>query len=383
LSLLLLLQNRGRMTGPALAAELEVSVRTVYRDVESLSAAGVPVYADRGPSGGYRLLDGYRTRLTGLTSDEAESLFLAGMPGPAAELGLGGALAAAQLKLTAALPAELRDRVGRVSERFHLDAPGWFRDAEDTPFLADIASALWRDRRIAVRYRRWGNEIVERELDPLGLVLKAGVWYLVARRADPGTWPADRRNHESADEAGGRPGAESGAEPGAERGEMAHLAGGPVGAPRTYRVSRVLALRVGQERAARPADFDLAEFWGTRSAQLRAALWRDQATVRLSPRGRALVPAVCGSVEARAVAESAGAPSEDGWVEATLPIESTRHAESMLLRLGAEVEVLAPAELRAQLAITARALTALYATVYRARSLPPSPCRRPRAAAPG
>jgi len=333
LSLLLLLQNRGQMTGPALAAELEVSVRTVYRDVESLSAAGVPVYADRGPSGGYRLLDGYRTRLTGLTSDEAESLFLAGMPGPAAELGLGGALAAAQLKLTAALPAELRDRVGRVSERFHLDAPGWFRDAEDTPFLADIASALWRDRRIAVRYRRWGNEIVERELDPLGLVLKAGVWYLVARRADPGAGP----------------------------GEMAHLVGGPVDAPRTYRVSRVLALRVGQERAARPAEFDLAEFWGTRSAQLRAALWRDEATVRLSPRGRALVAVVCGPVEARAVAETAGAPDEHGWIEATLPIESTQHAESMLLRLGAEVEVLTPVELRAQLTTTAHALAARYA----------------------
>ena len=316
------------MTGPALAAELEVSVRTVYRDVESLSAAGVPVYADRGPAGGYRLLDGYRTRLTGLTSDEAESLFLAGMPGPAAELGLGGALAAAQLKLTAALPAELRDRVGRVSERFHLDAPGWFRDAEDTPFLADIASALWRDRRIAVRYRRWGNEIVERELDPLGLVLKAGVWYLVARRADPATPPPDKS----------------------------------VAAPRTYRVSRVLALRVGQERAARPSGFDLAEFWGTRSEQLRAALWRDEATVRLSPRGRALVPLVCGSVEGRAVADSAGAPDEHGWIEATLPIESVQHAESMLLRLGAEVEVLAPAELRARLATTARALAARYAT---------------------
>jgi predicted DNA-binding transcriptional regulator YafY len=317
LSLLLLLQNRGRMTAAALARELEVSVRTIHRDVESLAAAGVPVYADRGRHGGYQLVDGYRTRLTGLTTDEADSLFLAGAPGPAAELGLGGALAAAQLKLSAALPPELRDRAARVGERFHLDAPGWFRDADETPFLAPVAEAVWEGIRVRMRYRRWGNDEIRRELDPLGLVLKAGVWYLAAI--------ASGRDE-----------------------------------PRTYRVSRVLELESTGERFSRPEGFDLAQFWQQRSEDLRERLWRGTATVRLSPHGAQRLPLLLGSVESRAARESAGEPDAQGWVEVVLPIESMPHAESTLLRLGADAEVVEPLELRDRMAQTARAMTARY-----------------------
>ena len=152
--LLLLLQTNGKMTASRLAEELEVSVRTIYRDIEALSGAGVPIYAEAGPGGGVRLVDGYRTRLTGLTAEEAEALALSGLPGAASELGLGTVLAAAQLKVDAALPPELRSRAVRMRERFHLDAPGWFAREEPVPHLAALSRAVWEEQRVEIRYRK-------------------------------------------------------------------------------------------------------------------------------------------------------------------------------------------------------------------------------------
>jgi predicted DNA-binding transcriptional regulator YafY len=314
LSLLLLLQTRGRLTARELADELEVSLRTVYRDVESLSEAGVPIYADRGPSGGYQLLDGYRTRLTGLTTEEAEALFLAGMPGPAAELGLGEVLAATELKLLAALPPELRSRAGRVRERIHLDAPGWFHEADRTPHLAAVADAVWHQRALRVRYRRWGGE-VWRELEPLGLVLKAGAWYLVAQVE---------------------------------------------GQPRAYRVARILDLATLERRFERPAGFDLAAFWAIWSEDFHSRIYPEDAIVRLSPRGLALLPYVVDPGKARVALACAEPPDQEGWVRVKLPTETLQHALVDVLKFGADAEALAPPELRRRLAETARVLSERY-----------------------
>ncbi|MFG2341105.1 helix-turn-helix transcriptional regulator [Streptomyces yangpuensis] len=315
LSLLLLLQNRGRMTAPELAAELEVSVRTVYRDVDALGAAGVPVLADRGPAGGYRLADGYRTRLTGLTDTQAGSLFLAGAPGPAQDLGLGADLAAAQLKLQAALPAPLAGRARQIQDRFHLDATAWFRDADPVPHLARIAQAVWDQRVLHAHYRRWRGE-VRRELRPLGLVLKSGIWYLVA--------------------------------------------GADHGAVRTYRVARFLTVDTDEEGFERPAGFELATYWQESTRRLDAALHRQTAQLRLSPRGRQLLPMQFGAAGARALAD-AGPPDADGWVRIGLAVESEAVAVGDLLRLGTEAEVLGPPELRRALAETVTALAGRYA----------------------
>lgn len=314
LSLLLLLQNRGRMTADELAAELEVSVRTVYRDVQALIAAGVPVYGEAGHAGGYALLDGYRTRLTGLTATEAQTLFLAGLPGPAAELGLGSVLAAAELKLEAALPVALHDQVRRIRECFHLDAPGWYRQADKAPHLMAVAAAVWERRVIHVRYRRWhAPQVVERRLEPYGIVLKAGRWYTVARA----------------------------------EGDL-----------RTYRIGQILALEPLDEVFEPPVRFDLARHWQTHTARLQERLWEGEAQIRISPAGIARLQ----DVAAQAVLDGVnrGELEPDGWRRTTIPIESLAHAESELLRLGPEVEVLAPPELRQRITASARAVAALY-----------------------
>lgn len=314
LSILMLLQSRGRLSAQVLADELEVSVRTVYRDVDELSASGVPVWADRGRLGGFQLQPGWRTRVDGLTAPEAQAMFLGGLPGPAAQLGLGEAMASAQLKLLAALPDGWREDARRVSTRFHVDPVDWYRGPAATDHLPAIAQAVWGERKIEVRYESWSGT-TQRWLEPLGLVLKAGVWYVVA-----------------------------------SSGKVA----------RTYRLSNILDLAVSSESFVRPKAFDLAAYWVASTQRFEAELYRDEAVLRVTKRGMQQLRALSHAV-ADAADKSARDDAAPGWQRATIPIESIDHAAGQLLRLGPEAQVLEPASLRKQLTQKIAAMAALYA----------------------
>ncbi|MBW0105875.1 YafY family protein, partial [Pseudonocardia sp. KRD291] len=182
-TLLFVLQRRRAATAAELAAELEVSERTIYRDVAALTGAGVPLWTEPGPSGGIRLVEGWRSRLDGLTAPEAAAILGVAAPQVLADLGLSSALAGAQAKLLATLPEPLRAHAAMVAQRVHVDAPGWFHTPREVTALSTVAEALWSQHVLHVRYRRGAGERateVERTIEPLGLVLKAGVWYLVA-----------------------------------------------------------------------------------------------------------------------------------------------------------------------------------------------------------
>ena len=318
LSILMLLQTRRRMTAHALADEVGVSVRTVFRDIDQLSAAGVPVVAERGAAGGFELLDGWRTNLTGFTSDEAQALLLAGLRGPAAQLGIGDAMASAQLKLLAALPEGAQADASRVGSRFHLDPVGWYQTATRVDHLPAIARTVWHDQRLRIRYASW-KAVVDRDVEPLGLVLKAGEWYLVARVSRD---------------------------------------------LRTYRVASMLSIEVLPERFVRPKKFNLERHWVASMERFEAELYRRTAVVRVTPAGLARLRTLSAAVSA-AVDRAATKADSARRVRVTIPIESIEQAAVDLLKLGADGEVLEPVELRERIAQTARDMAQRYATPNR------------------
>lgn len=310
-SLLLLLQLGRRFTAAELAAELGTSVRTVHRDVAALVQAGIPVRADRGPHGGFTLPAAYRARLP-LSADETQAL-LVGTPGAAAALGLGALLLDARRKVLASLPADLREAAVGADALFHVDEPRWFAGADDTPCLTALVSAATERRRVAIGYRR-RDDVDALTVDPIGFVLKAGVWYMVGRRD---------------------------------------------GHVRVYRVSRITAAKATDAGFRRPRRFDLVAFWERSREQFETSRPRIDVRLRVAPADVATLRAAIDPA-ARPVLDEGGAEVDDGRIEVVLPFERVAYAHVDLVPLGDLVEVLEPAELRTRLAETGQGLAALY-----------------------
>jgi predicted DNA-binding transcriptional regulator YafY len=321
LSILMLLQARGRTTAAALAQALEVSERTILRDMDQLSAAGVPLWSERGRDGGFRLREGWSTQLTGMTKPEANALLLAGLPGAATDLGLGAAAASARLKMVASLPSAWREQADRVGQRLHIDPLDWYRTQDAPRFLREVADALWRERRITVRYESWRGEVC-RVLEPLGLVLKAGAWYLMAREA-------------KAAGVASKKGTSKGSE------------------PRTYRLASLLDLQDGGATFRRPKRFDLATSWQASAARFESGLRTLPVRARISARGMTWLG------NAR-IPFTEVAKNDDRGSEVAFQVESVEQGARQLLAFGPEVEVLSPPALRERIAQQADAVAAVY-----------------------
>jgi predicted DNA-binding transcriptional regulator YafY len=330
-SLALLLQARGRMSALELACELEVSVRTIYRDISALNAAGIPVMAEPGRGGGCRLIEGYRFPLRGLSADEAEALLLLGVTGVFAELGLADALAAAHRKVSTSAGLGAGGLPGgggetRQASLVHLDMPRWFHGTEPVPHLRTLAEAVRRRRCLLLGYRRDDDgQEKTREVGPLGLVNKAGTWYLVA---------ISRATREP------------------EAGKTA----GPV----VYRVGRVTAARLLTAEARRPDGFDLAAFWDRWSAEFMTSRSRVEVRLRATATALGIFPYVFGDAGRRA-AEAAGGADADGLREVVLTFEEERVAAHRLAGFGGEIAVISPLTVRTELIASARELLARYA----------------------
>jgi predicted DNA-binding transcriptional regulator YafY len=329
------LQARGRMTASELAGELEVSERTIYRDLEALHASGVPVIAERGPGGGCALPDNYRVNLTGLSESEVRGLFLSAVPGPLADLGLGKAVEAAVLKLTAALPDTHRRNLEQVRSRIHVDTSDWFRPAEAPTYLDIIQQAVWDDHRVIINYQRSEGTRVRRCIEPYGLVAKGTVWYTVAAIAEPGR--AFSVSHVKQ-----------------ARRQM-----------QTYRISRIQSAQILDEQFERPEWFDLHSFWETWCRDFEESLPRYTATIRAAPNVTALMPRLYGE-GVRSLIENASPPDEDGWVTLSLIFDSFEGACASVLGLGGDAEVIGPPELRDAVTSMAREVLERYGVVGRA-----------------
>jgi predicted DNA-binding transcriptional regulator YafY len=339
------------MSADKLAGELEVSVRTIYRDISALNAAGIPVIAEPGPGGGCRLIEGYRFPLRGLSADEAEALLLLGVPAAVAELGLADALTAAHRKVSTSAGLTAGGAGTRPASLVHLDMPRWFHGTEPVPHLRTLAEAVRLGRWLLLGYRRDdGGPGKTREVGPLGLVNKAGTWYLVASRLATREHRAGQREH------------------------------GVVGNadPAVFRVGRVTSARLLAAEVVRPGGFDLAAFWERWSTAFVTSRSQVEVRVRATATALAIFPHVFGDAGRRA-AEAAGPADADGLREVVLTFEEERVAAHRLAGFGGEVAVISPDVVRAELIATARGLLARYRDLsHHSERVHASPASAPR-----
>lgn len=310
-SIVLMLQSRRMLTSRELARRLEVSARTIHRDMDALSAAGIPVVAERGTGGGWSLLGEYRTNLTGLSQAEAQSLFVANSSRLLADLKLEKAAEGAFLKLLAALPGAYRQGAEHARRLIHVDVTGWRRAQEEVPLLGVVQDAVWQGRRLRMAYGQAECGATERVVDPLGLVAKGGVWYLVA---------------------------------------------GVGGEVRSYRVSRIASAETLDERAARPPDFDLADYWEQSAARLSAR----PSNYTMRARARAEIVPVLAYAGRFARVGPAGPADEEGWHEVSVGFDAEDIARDFALGFGDRLEVLEPRGLREKVVEAARRVVAFY-----------------------
>ncbi|MCP4414973.1 MAG: YafY family transcriptional regulator [Chloroflexi bacterium] len=315
ISLLMLLQTNGRMTADALAERLEVSPRTIYRDLDALSGAGVPVYAERGPHGGCMLMESYRTNLTGLNEKEVQALFMFTVPGLLADLGAEKASRAAMLKLMASLPAPFQQDAAFVQQRLHLDPAAWFQPDEDVPFLPLLQTAVWQNKRFRMIYRRADGQWVKRLLDPYGLVAKASIWYVV----------------------------------GAIFGGMTQV----------YRISRIMDGALTDSQSTRPDNFDLAAFWQQWRSRFEAQQKSVVVTLRVASDSGPLLARLFGEGIVSSLQKTPD-KNDAGHTVISLTFDSLQTACRQLLGLGTAVEVIAPQSLRQIMTEQARAILSHY-----------------------
>lgn len=297
LSILMLLQVHARLTARELAARLEVSERTILRDMDALSSAGVPVVAERGQGGGWRLLDSYQTTLTGLNLAEIQALFL---PRPAhllADLGWSQAFEAALLKLLATLPTANRQQAEAVGQRIYLDPTGWHHWEEEMAAFPLLQTAIWQERQVHLRYERGDGQQLDRIVHPLGLVAKGSIWYLVAAAADE---------------------------------------------VRSYRISRVRTATLTDSPCVRPVEFNLADYWQRSMAEFQSNLPYYGVRVRVAP--TAMSRLRYAGYFARI--EQVDPPDTDGWIPVSLRFDIEAAACAYVLGFGAQMEVVEPSELR-------------------------------------